>query len=302
MSIFDTSTLGTPSNSLTFNDYNSFPIYRVQSRAPQARQIRDLDIPVPFESGTSDFETLVGKMAYVIEGKMYPSSESDYSTGLAALRKLANLDFEQNDNNSDFGYVPYIYNDNGANNRQVFIKVLYVDIREDTRQGLIQPFRLVCKVKDPTIYGYPSKTASTQGTDVTTGSSSAIFPFTLPIVFGSSTGSVTSTANNLGTIPAYPQSIVVVGPVNVPRVTNIATGEYIEVGTNLSNSSSILTITYDKDTLTVEVNGNSVLSSVTSASMFFKLQPGANPITLSGSSIGAGAYVAVNYRDSYALS
>lgn len=302
MSIFDTSTLGATDNQITFNDYSSFPIYRVQSRAPQARQIRDLDIPVPFESGTSDFETLIGKMAYVIEGKMYPSSESDYSTGLANLRKLANVDFEQNDNNSDFGYVPYIYNDNGTNNRQIFVKVLYVDIREDTRQGLIQPFRLVCKIKDPTIYGYPSKTASTSGTDVTAGAGSATFPFTFPVVFGATTSSVTATAQNNGTIPAYPASITVVGPVNTPKITNVTTGEYIEVSQNLSSTSNTLLITYDKDTLTVTVDGNSVLSSVTSASTYFKLQPGANQITLSGSSMGSGCYVSVAYYDSYALS
>jgi hypothetical protein len=302
VSIFDTCYIGTPGNRIVFNDYSSLPIYRVESKRPQARQIRDLDIVIPFESGASDFETLIGKMAYVIEGEMFPASEADYSTGLAALRKLSNLDYEQNDNDSDFGYVPFVYSENGIDNRQIFIKILYVDINENVDDGFVTAFRLICKIKDPTIYGYPSKTASTQGTDVTAGSSSAIFPFTFPIVFGSNTGSVTATAINSGTIPVYPQSLVVVGPVNSPRITNGATGEYIEVSTNLSSSSSILTITYDKDSLSVEVNGNSVLSSVTSASTYFKLQPGANPIALTGSSIGANAYAACNYRDGYALS
>lgn len=301
MSIFDTSILGTASNQITFNDYNAFPIYRVMSRAPQARHIRDLDLPVPFESGISDFQTLIGKMAYVIEGKMYPSSESDHSTGLAALRKLANLEVSQADNDSDFGYVPYRWLEYGAY-RQVFLKVLYVDMKEDTRQGLIQPFRLICKVKDPTIYGYPSKTASTQGADVTTGGGAAAFPFAFPVIFGASTLSVTSSANNMGTIPAYPLSITVVGPINTPKITNVTTGEYIEIAENLASSSNVLVVTYDKDTLTVALDGDSVLGSVTDVSTYFKLQPGINQITLSGTSIGSGAYVAVNYYDSYALS
>ena len=301
MSIFDASTLGTSSNQITFNNYGSFPIYRVMSRAPQARHVRDLDLPVPFESGISDFETLIGKMAYIIEGKMYPSSEADHSTGLAALRKLANLEVAQDDNDSDFGYVPYRYTEYGAS-RQVFLKVLYVDIKEDTRQGLIQAFRLVCKIKDPTIYGYPSKTASTQGTDVTTGGGAAEFPFAFPVVFGASEFSVTASANNAGTIAAYPLSILVVGPVNNPKITNVTTGEYIEITENLSSSSEILTITYDKDTLTVAINGNSVLGSVTATSTFFKLQPGTNQLTLTGTSIGEDAYVTVNFYDSYALS
>lgn len=303
MSIYDTSTLGVTGNQITFNSYNTFPIYRVQSRAPQARHIRDLDIPVPFESGIADFQTLIGKMAYVIEGKMYPSGEPDYSTGLAALRKLANLEYAQDDGNTDFGYVPYIYSEGGStNNRQIFLKVLYVDVREDTKQGLIQPFRLICKIKDPAIYGYPAKSASTNGTDVTAGAGEAIFPFTFPVVFGADTGSVTASVLNNGNIAAYPTSITVVGPVNNPKITNVTTGEYIEVTTNLSSGSNVLTITYDKDTLTVEKDGNSVLSSVTDASTFFKLEPGTNQITLSGTSIGQNGYVTVNYRDSYALS
>lgn len=302
MSIYEVSTLGTADNQITFNNYTEFPIYRVQARAPQARLIRDLDIPIPFESGISDFQTLVGKMAYVIEGKMYPSGEADYSTGLAALRKLANLEVQQNDNNSDFGYVPYIFSDNGTNNRQIFLKVLYVDIREDTKQGLIQPFKLVCKIKDPTIYGYPIKSASTEGTAVEGGAGAAVFPFSFPVVFGASTFSVTASANNAGTLPVFPASLVIVGPVNVPRITNVTTGEYIEVDENLATGSAVLTITYDKDTLTVELNGDSVLGSVSSGSTFFKLQSGENQIELSGTSIGDDAYVEVNFYDGYALS
>lgn len=302
MSLFDSSTLGVADNSITFNSYTTFPIYRVIARAPQARQVRELDIPIPFESGTSDFETLIGKTAYIIEGKMYPSSEVDYSSGLAALRKLANLDFEQADASSDGGYVPYIYSENGTLNRQVFVKVLYVDLREDTRQGLIQPFRLVCKIKDPTIYGYPSKSASTQGTNPAAGGGAAQFPFAFSVVFGATTGTVTSVANNNGTVPTYPASIVIVGPINTPRVTNSKTGEYIEVSQNLASSSNVLTITYDRDSLSVTLDGNSVLGSVSSSSTYFKLQPGANPIVLSGSSIGTNAYVTCNYYDAYALS
>lgn len=301
MSLYDTSKLGVTGNQITFNDFTSFPIYRMVSEAPQSRQLRDLDIPIPFESGISDLETLVGKMAYVLEGKMYPSGEADYTTGIAALRKVASLDYSQNDANTDDGYVPYIYNDNGTDNRVVYVKVLYVEIRKDTRQGLIQPFRLICKVKDPTIFGYPSKSASTQGTTLSTAGGAATFPFTYPVVFGASVSTVTSTATNNGDIATFPASIVVVGPINTPKITNTTTGEYIEVAQNLASSSNILTISYDKDSVSVDVDGNSVISSVTSASTYFKLQPGANEIQLSGTSIG-DAYVTVNYSDAYPLS
>jgi hypothetical protein len=301
MSIFDSATLGTADNQITFNG-TTFPIYRAVSRAPRQRQIRELDIALPFESGISDFETLIGRMAYIIEGKMYPSGEADYSTGLAALRKLASLDVEQADAAADDGYVPYVYSENGTDNRQIFLKVLYVDIPESTRTGLIQPFRLVCKIKDPTIYGYPAKTASTQSVDPTLVGGTALYSFTYPIIFGASNYSVSSTASNHGTIPAYPTSIVVHGPINNPTITNSATGEYITVGVNLTSSSDVLTIIYDKDSLSVDFNGTSALASVTTGSTYFKLQPGANTINLSGSTISSGAYVVLNYMDSYALS
>lgn len=302
MSLYDTAYIGVSDNRITFNDYSNYPIYRIIAKAPQQRQVRELDIPIPFESGISDFESFIGRMAYVIEGKMYPDSEATFSSGLAALRKLASLDFAQNDSATDSGYVPFVYSENGTDNRQIFLKVMYVDIQENTRQGLVQPFRLVCKVKDPTIYGYPSKTASTQGTDATTAGGAAVFPFAFPVVFGASTISVTSTATNNGDISAYPASIVIVGPVNTPKVTNAATGEYIEVSKNLASSSNVLTISYDKDSLSVDLDGNSVMDFVSSGSTWFKIKPGGNAITLTGTSVGANAYVIVNYYDAYSLS
>lgn len=301
MSLFDSATIGTAANLITFNNYGTFPLYRAISRAPQQRQIRELDIPLPFESGISDFNTLIGRMAYVIEGKMYPSGEADFSTGLAALRKLASLDVEQADTASDNGYVPYVYQENGSY-RQIFLKVLYVDAPESTRQGLIQPFRLVCKVKDPTIFGHPARLASTQGTNPTLVGGTAIYSFSYPIIFGSSTYSVTSNAANAGTVPVYPSSIIIHGPIANPIITNSATGEFIQINVNLASSLNVLTLTYDKDTLIVDQDGTSALSSVTAASTYFKLQPGSNNITLTGSTISSGAYVVVNYYDGYALS
>ena len=296
MSIFDTSTLGTATNQITFNG-TTYPIYRVVSRAPQKRQLRELDIPIPFEDGISDFQTLEGSTAYVIEGVMYPGSETDYDNGLAALRKLASLDIEQADNNSDHGYVPYVYTE-ATGNKQIFIKVLYVDAPETTRKGLVQPFRLVCKIKDPTIFSSATATASTQGVDPTTSAGSAKFPFGFPIQWGASTYSASSVAHNSGNLDGYPLSITVHGAINVPTITNAATGEFITVNTNVA-SNSVLTITYDKDTLTADVDGTSVLHLVTAASTFFKLKPGDNNITLSGTSFSSGAYVTVNYYTGY---
>lgn len=301
MSIYEESILGTDTNQITFNDYNSYPIYRVVSRMPQRRQVRDLDIPVPFESGISDFETLIGQTAYIIEGIMYPGGESDYDSGLQALRRVASLDVSQDDVLSDEGYVPYIMQDFNRQ-RQIFLKVLYVDLPENTRKGLVQPFRLVCKVKDPTIYGATLRQASTGEADFGIAEGTAIHPFQYPIIYGASTSSVSIDANNQGDIPVYPVGIRITGPVNNPKIQNTTTGEFIQVNVNLASSANELNIAYDKDSLRVELDGISVLNQVTTASTYFKIQPGSNNFQLTGSSIDDDAEAIISFYDGWGLS
>lgn len=268
---------------------------------PQRRQVRELDIPVPFESGISDFETLIGQTAYIIEGIMYPGGESQYDAGLAALRKLSSLEIEQDDVLSDEGYVPYVFTE-FMRNKQIFLKVLYVDVPENTRKGLVQPFRLVCKVKDPTIYEAELQQASTAEAAFGAATGTAIYSFTYPIVFGASTSSVSIDALNVGDMPTYPVSINIHGPVNSPVITNTTTGEFIRVNTNVATTGDELVIAYDKDSLRVELNGNSVLNQVTTDSTFWKLQPGSNVISLTGSSISDDAYATVSYYSAWPLS
>jgi hypothetical protein len=238
---------------------------------------------------------------YVIEGVMYPGGESEYDAGLAKLRKLASLEVSQEDVLSDEGYVPYVFTE-FERDKQIYMKVLYVDIPENTRKGLVQPFRLICKVKDPTIYAATSSQADTGEADFTTASGTALYSFAYPIIYGASTSSVTVDANNIGDLPVYPVGITITGPVNSPKVTNGATGEYIEVGVNLATSSNSLVIAYDKDSLVVERDGVSVLNSVTSASTYFKIQPGSNEISLTGSSISDTARAVVSFRSGWPLS
>lgn len=305
MAIYGLSYLGTDANKVYFNDYTrqyaaQNVTYRVKSRAPQQRNIRELDIPIPFESGISDFETLIGKTVYVLNGTMYPGGESDSDDGLAKLRKVSSLELNQDDILSDDGYVPYVWTE-FSRNKQVFMKPLYVQIVESTRQGLVQDFRIISKIKDPTIYEEDLQQASTEPADFTTASGTAIHPFTYPIIYGASTSSVSVDANNTGDLPTYPVSINIHGPVNSPKVTNTSTGEYIEVTVNLATDANELIIAYDKDTLIVTLDGVSVINQVTTASTYWKLQPGSNVISLTGSSISDDAYCTVSYRSAWPL-
>jgi hypothetical protein len=292
---------------IIFNDTTTDPYYRAEARAPQRFQVRAEDIPIPFESGVADYNTLIGETTYVIQGTMYPRSQSTYDTGLNKLRDVANLDLEQADTNagnlfSNNGYVPYSWGDsNGALSKQLFVKPLYVQATESTKQGYVVPFKLICKVKDPTIYGGTLKTASTlDGTPGgTTGS--AAFPIGLPIAFGATYYTVSATATNNGTVPTYPQSVDVYGPVTTPILTNGTTGEFIKVAATLNSSSDHLQIQYGKDYLSVTLNGTNILKNVSSDSTFFKIKVGGNGISLTGSSISSGSYATVNYYDGYSL-
>lgn len=301
MSIYSQATLGFPDNMITFNDYANFPVYRSQTRSPVQFQMRSDDIPVPNESGTNDFRTLVGQTLYVIKGTMYPKDATTYYSGITALRAACSLDLQQNsDYNTDSGYVPYTWSE-GSTSKTLFVKALYVQITEDTRNGYVQPFTIYCKIKDPIIYGSTLKTATTQASDASATTGAAAYPFTYPVVIGSTLYDVSSTADNNGNIPSYPSSIYIYGPITNPRITNSANGDYIQVNTTLNNGSNVLYMGYNNSKLIVTVDGNSEVHLVTTDSTYFKIEPGENVLTLSGATIGDGAYAVLAYRDSYAL-
>lgn len=301
MSIYKQATLGEPDNQITFNNFTQFPVYRTQTRAPQRYQLRQEDAPIPFEDGISDFQTLIGSTVYVIKGTMYPQNEVSYDAGLNALRAVCSLALEQSDPAADSeGYVPYIWN-NALTQQQIFMKPMYVQLIEDTRQGFVQPFAIYAKVKDPIIYGGTLKTASTAASNPSTTTGTALYPFTYPVLYGSTTFTVSANAFNAGNIPAYPNAITINGPVNTPSITNTATGEYISVAVNLNSTSDILQINYGKNNLSVTLNGVNNLKNVVTGSTYFKLKPGNNVIQLSGASVGTGAAAVVNYYDSFAM-
>lgn len=304
MSIYTKAYLGWSGNQIIFNDYTLSPAFRAQSRYATNFQIRNDDIPIPFESGTNDYQTLIGSCNYIIKGTMYPRDATTYYEGLAKLRSVCSVDLQKNDdNNLDnaySGYVPYTWVESGTN-KLIYVKALYVQIIEDTRQGYVQPFVIYCKVQDPIIYSDTLKLASTQTSNPVASTGGAAFPFKFPVVFGSTLYDVSSVATNVGTVPSYPVSIDIYGPITNPKITNSKTGEYITINTTLNSTSDRIHIEYNNSKLIVTLNGNNCTQYVTTDSTYFKIEPGSNIITLSGSSIGTGAYAVLSYRDAYAL-
>lgn len=302
MPIYDPSTLGVAGNQIRFNDDSAGvdPYYRVIRRRPNNRDVRNFDTPLPEDSGIADFKTLLGRTDYVLDGRMYPGSTASYEAGRRALRKLADVRTMQEDPNSDQGYVPYRWEETDQD-KQLYMKVLFVDLPEDTQYGLVQPFRLYCKIKYPVIKGTVLRTADT-GPQAGTIVGSVGYSLFYPTLIGGSIYTVSATLTHQGDIEAYPESIIINGPINQPRLTNITTGEYIEVDVNLATVSDQLIIAYDQDSESIEVAGVSYYHKLSKTSKLFLLPPGPNAFQLTGSSISAGARAQVTAYDAFPLS
>lgn len=301
--IFDSSRLGTPANQIIFNDFTAKPIFKVENTHPTKRDIREQDVPIPNATGVADYNTWEGKAYWIIDGTMYPYGEAEYYQGRETLRKLASLEVQQADTYSDGGYVPYIWKEAGTE-KQLFVKIEYVDgLGESAGVGYVQPFRLYCKIKSPVIQDVAAVTTNLINDNTGTPTGVSGYPLQYPVLYGKTSyaggnGSVT----NRGSIGAYP-SFIVNGPVNIPRITNTTTGEYLEINVNLASIGNILTISYDADTPpNVTIGGVSQYNKVSAGSTFFKIKPGANNLTLTGQSIGNGANASLSFYSSYPMS
>lgn len=300
-SVFDTSTLGTSNNEISFNDDSLDIYYRITDRYVMNRQVRQNDMPLPEQMGIADFQTLLGSSNYLIQGTMYPNDDSGYDQGKKALRKLASLEIEQADNDADEGYVPYKIAESDGFDKQIFMKVLYVDTRESSRNGLKLPFRLFCKIKSPVVLSQVAAQANL-GSATATATGSSNLPWALPKAIGLTSYSSSGTITNSGDIGTYP-TITVFGPVTSPRITNSTTGEYIELTSiNLPTGTDTLSINYDQDSISITQAGVSVLNRLTSGSTLFKIRPGANTLALTGATVGTGAYATVSAFHAWPLS
>lgn len=297
MALYDISTLGVADNFITFNDDTKSPLFRATGKKFQFGQLRSFDAPLPELSGVNDYKTLLGASNFVIAGKMYPDSDADYENGLRMLRAVADVDVAQADPLSDSGYVPYIWTESDQN-KQIFVKVLVPAFAETN--NLTMAFSLFCKIKFPRIYGTRLNVADTGALPGTPVGNSPL-PFILPIALGKTVYAISATGTNAGNRQAYPESILISGPVNNPRITNTTTGKFIQINANLASTSDFLTITYNQSRVSILLNGVSVYNQLTSDSTLFTIAPGANNFTLTGNSIGTGAFARVSFYDTWSM-
>lgn len=317
--IYDSSYIGTPTNRIVLNNFKTYPVFLIEDILPPRFQIRESTVPIPEMSGIADFNDYIGKTVMVLQGEMFVNSEAQYYAGRQQLRNLGSMEISQNDPSSDMGYVPYVWQEAGQG-RQLFVKIEYADgLGESSANGFTQSFRLILTIKNPKIFGTTVVSASLNTApsagplggatipahiDMQIGSipvSGTSLPFTLPVVLGSVPSSSGGTVNNSGSLYSYPTTTIY-GPINKPRVTNLTTGEYIEIDTQLQPNESIL-ISYDEDTApsVTGPGGINLYNKLSAGYTFFRVKPGVNNFSLTGSALGAGSYALVNFLPAYAL-
>ena len=292
-------TFGSTTNLITFNDKSQDYVFKARRRYATQRDIRQFDTVVPDESGVVDYQTLIGKMYYVVEGTLYGRNESSLYIGMEKLRKATSPAITQEDVESDNGYLPIKWSENV--DKQIWAKPLYVDIPETRRSAMKPSFRILFKIKRPFIESQAYHT-TTFSADTTSGvglpvPTAGIEINTGGVGVGADTGSGSGIAENIGDYKAYP-TINITAPINKPRITNGATGKYIEFNYNLSTGTANITMDYDGIVATTS-GGVNLLQYLTASSDIenFYLRSGENQLTLTATSIGSGADITVSWKD-----
>lgn len=125
-------------------------------------------------------------------------------------------------------------------------------------------------------------------------------PLTVPWTAGASNINSTISISNAGTWRAYP-IITAVGPITDLVITNTTTGDVIAVDGTIPNGDTwVIDLSYGRKTVTDQDDVNQI-ASITAASSLatWSLEPGANSVTVTGSSPGASSAVSIIYYTRY---
>jgi hypothetical protein len=125
-------------------------------------------------------------------------------------------------------------------------------------------------------------------------------PLTIPWTVGAAAINSTLSITNAGTWRAFP-IITAVGPITDLVITNTTTGDKIEVdGTIGSGSTWTFDLSYGRKTV-FDQDGVNQISSITADSSLatWSLEPGANSITVTGTSTGSSSSVSIVYYTRY---
>jgi hypothetical protein len=301
--IISTFTYGSSTNFVTFNDESADYVIKASRRTATRRDLRDFDMPIPDEAGITDFQTLIGKTHYMIEGRVYSETDEGRYTGIDKLRSVFNPMVAQEDAESDYGYLPMKWTENEA--RQLMMKPLYVDIDESRKSAFKPTFRALMKIKYPVITTQasvqtnfaPTSYGTSDGVEIPAAGLS--IPST-GISMGQNSGATGSgLLVNRGNYPAWPV-IKFTGPVTNPLISDGT--NYIQVNTSIDEGEEI-NVLYDQDTLEIlKSDGTNLTQYLDSGSTLFKVMPGSTQFTFSAQTMNSPADCQITIFSTWALS
>ncbi|KKK47457.1 hypothetical protein LCGC14_3155000, partial [marine sediment metagenome] len=129
-----------------------------------------------------------------------------------------------------------------------------------------------------------------------------VFPITFPIEFGSGALDETLNVTYPGTWLSFPV-ITIVGPIELPRLDNVTTGEKLEFGTNIAPGTTVTIDLTEGNKTIVDQLGNNLIGQLTSDSDLgtFHLAPdpeaplGVNALRLRGTNPTGATTVSLAY-------
>lgn len=123
----------------------------------------------------------------------------------------------------------------------------------------------------------------------------AVYPIIYPIIYAASTGG-TGLLVNSGDAPHYP-IIYLNGPLDNPIISNQTTGRYLELTASIASGEQV--VINMKNRTIIKSPSTSYISTLTSPSKFWWLDPGNNTVSFVTSNTSNTGNCQIHYRDSF---
>jgi len=287
---------------VTFNDYSSgTPAYVLRNtpRLLSTLSARRTSSARQGQHGVSDGLSFLGERLLPFEGEILGSSQADRVTKEAALRQCLSLRGLQSQTGED-GYRLVQVTDEDGSLKQLYAKILdppTFDVLDNTDPSR-RSFAFAMVAKDPRIYSQALQ--SSAGAETFQGTSfqvvqnvSPTVPFSLYGVTGVSLSCV-----NGGTFDA-PPVITITGPTTGPKVTNVTTGEYVQLTGLTLAAGETAAINVSVGTV-LKNDGTDLSAYFTAGSSWMVLVPGNNDLTLLDDTPSAlSATLSVQWRNTW---
>lgn len=135
-----------------------------------------------------------------------------------------------------------------------------------------------------------------QAVEIVTWIGGLRFPLVFPISFAQA-GAKKINVINGGDVET-PVRVEITGPATNPRITNVTTGEFIQVDHNLG-AGEVLTVTTDFGNKRVEIEGENKFHYINQETTFFSLRAGDNIIEYTSEDVSDTAKVKISYCTRY---